>query len=577
MLLFTVLLASLLAACSSGQERSLKPSPDWSRGVKIGTNLVGTIGLVVEEQGGNIHLVWPAQGEDGVLFHYVQINRETAITAEHDLDLDSTRLRTPRLLPAGAGRLHLFYGNRTAGGGDWGLWYTQLDAATGEIASAPFQISTEDVNVSDYTPAPDGQGGAVVLFARDGQGDVFGARLGPSGELLQEQTLLAEGGRAPTVRVGQDQTFHVAWLQENDVVYSSMAAGELTRMEGVSLTNLRSGTGLSILGPELGLDHTHVYVFWSQLFQSGTEAGTAATEYISFPLGAARPSNSVYVGVMPVEEPPLKPYDGFFNLTQLVPAPEKVQSSEFVYQPSPIYTDRAELAIALIANQQVRRDIFDQPVVSIFADGIYQGYLNAGKTISLSKDPILIADAEGELYMAWREGAAGQHVYFATTLAEMRELWDQVTFLDVLNAALLGGLEGAATMLCFPIAGIGWMLPGLLLLGGWKLAREQEDLSQASSWILLTIAFLVYQFIKLLTIPALVSYIPFSAWVEIPPDWETALRIGVPLVIFGISVGVAEFVRRRRTQSTLVYYIVLTVVDGLLTLGIYGVTFLGVG
>ena len=567
----------MLAACSSERERTLKPSPDWSRGIRVGRDLAGTIGLVVDEQAGIAHMVWPVQAEEGWLIHYLQMTQETEVLIDQNLDLGSTRVRTPRLLPAADGRLHLFFGSRASGGGDWGLWYAQLYASNGELVSAPIQISAADVNVSDYSPAPDGQGGVVVAWARDGRGDLFGARIGPEGDLLQTQTLLVEGGHSPSVRISQDSVTHLVWLQENDVMYAMLAAGQLEPPTGTALTTLRAGIGLSIYGPELGLDHDYVYVLWSLLFQSGTEAGTATTQFVSFPRGFPQPGQPQNIGVMPVEDAPIAPYSGFFNLGGLIPPPERLYSSDFVYQPFATYTEHPELAAALVANQQVRRDSFDQPVIAIFSEGQYKGYLNAGKTTSLSSAPIMVTGADGDLYMLWREGSAGQYSYFATTNLAVRALLDQVTVLDVANAALLGGLEGVTTMLCFPIAGIGWLMPGLILLGVWKLAREQEDLQHIGSWIVLLIAFLIYQAVKILTMPGVLSYVPFSAWIEVTPVWEPVLRYGVPLFILGLAITAAEFFRRRRTQSALVYYIILVIIDGLLTLGIYGVTFLGEG
>ncbi len=73
----------------------------------------------------------------------------------------------------------------------------------------------------------------------------------------------------------------------------------------------------------------------------------------------------------------------------------------------------------------------------------------------------------------------------------------------------------------------------------------------------------------------MLTYVPFSAWVDIPANWEIVLRIGVPGLIFLIGIGVAER-GRRRSKSTLVYYALVSITDMVLTMGVYGVFYLGV-
>jgi len=141
---------------------------------------------------------------------------------------------------------------------------------------------------------------------------------------------------------------------------------------------------------------------------------------------------------------------------------------------------------------------------------------------------------------------------------------------------LSGGLEAITGILLFPFA-FPWMAVGLLLLIIWRLIQNDEDISQLPSKVLLGVAILSFQASKLLFFPDVLIYVPFSAWVDIPADVGLFLRIAIPLVIFGIGIGIAEWRRKKRTSppSTLSYYIVVILVDTVLTLAIYGVIFLG--
>jgi hypothetical protein len=147
---------------------------------------------------------------------------------------------------------------------------------------------------------------------------------------------------------------------------------------------------------------------------------------------------------------------------------------------------------------------------------------------------------------------------------------------DFASAILEGGMEGLVSIAFMPFIGFGWILPGFIVLGIWKLFKHQEYVTEASSWPWLIFALLVFQLMKFITLPTLTTYVPFTAWIDIPEWFWTPLRYGVPVVIFLISLYVANKVRLRYSDSTLAFYLGVTITDALLTLAIYGVNFLGV-
>ncbi len=111
-----------------------------------------------------------------------------------------------------------------------------------------------------------------------------------------------------------------------------------------------------------------------------------------------------------------------------------------------------------------------------------------------------------------------------------------------------------------------------------RLASNDEDVTQRLSQFLLVLALVSYQISKLLFLPDMLIYVPFSAWLDLPEGLGGVLRIAVPIMIAGLGITAAEWRRRRSSDSppsSLAYYMTIIIVDTLLTLSVYGVIFLG--
>ena len=114
------------------------------------------------------------------------------------------------------------------------------------------------------------------------------------------------------------------------------------------MAEIKTGTGDSLIGPELGLSDGWVYILWSILSQSGLEAGTARTQFVAFPPGNPEKTIPSAVILMPEEEQPYAPYSGGLALTQLVKPPDQAwASTDYIMQPSTMIGDNADLAVAL--------------------------------------------------------------------------------------------------------------------------------------------------------------------------------------------------------------------------------------
>ena len=536
---------------------------------------MGSVGLVVADEDASVRLVWPVAAGEGARIHYVHLDQSGDPIVTKDLSFPG-QLRNTRLLPAGGDNTHLFWASRISIETGWQLWHVLLNA-DGDLAGEPTRISFDGGKVGDYTAASDNTGGAVVSWESGNQADLHLLHMNQGGEVLSGPVILTTQGESPDLRVDPGGNIHLVWLSETSFMYAEMPLDDLRLDSGKPVAGITIGTGDSLTGPVLGLSDGWVYVFWSILSQSGLEAGTARTEFAAFPSGMPGSSESKPIWILPVEEQPYVPYQGSLSMTQYVEPPKAANTtSDFIMRPAAMTGVNPELAVAVSAQQQLRMNAQMQIVVLLFEDGQYRGYSLASKTQQISDNPVLSVDNSGNLFLVWQEGAGKQDVYYATTEPGAVAVLDGLSKGDFVNAVLEGGLESLVSLAFMPFLGFGWMLPGLIVIGIWKLLKDEESVSQPSSWPVLIVAVIIYYSIKIITLPTIATYVPFSAWIYISADWELALRIGVPLTILGISLYVAHKVSVKYSDSAVLFYVVLALTDALLTLAIYGVNFLGV-
>ena len=604
------LFALFLVGCEVEPEKARKPSLDWSRGLPLGTDVLGTVGMAVDPNGESIHVVWPLWSESrGVGFHldidapratgkvvaqstqmsfplqsdtggfgihYARIDEAAQVEFEHEVIQLSGQARIPRLIAADNQLLHLFWTTRADRSEEWQLWYLQFDQQ-GDVQRDPIQLSLTTSGVSKYEVASDLNGGVVVVWEDTESGSIKFAHLSALGEVLVAPVSVVSTGTMPAIRVDSQKRVHLVWFEGiGELMYQVLDSAPKPKT-GTLIAHIPLGTGPRVYGPALGIADQWGYVFWSVLKQSGLDAGSAKTQYIAFPVDSPEKVSSIFdIGVLPLEEQPYQPDEGDFTYTQLVPAAYIARSSDFIYDPFIAESQNNELAVSLAFYQQYRLDGHIQIVVLIMADGEYKGYTVATKTQAISSDVALSADVEGDLHLIWRDGVSGEDIYYTTTGADARAELDRLTLRDLLTLVTAGGMESFAGILLFPLA-FPWIFPGLVVVIAWRLIRNDEDLSNKASQAILLLSILLYQGTKVLIFPTIVDYMPFSAWVDIPLSWQPSLQIAIPLLILGFAIGVAEWQRRRSNllPSTLRYYFTVALLDMALTLAIYGVNFLG--
>lgn len=531
----------------------------------------------VEPNGERIYLVWPAVANaaaDEVTLHYEVLDSSAATLVEKDLDLPGGRLRSPQLLRGDASDLTLFWAGREDADTGWRLWVTSLDE-DGTISNTPQVVTPEEMNVADYGAVQKRDGGQYLVWEDTRTDALYGLELS-EGAGVNEVVELASGAN-PGLAVDETDNLHLVWQREEVLFYERYQPGSLAPTAGTQIADLTIGFANSFSGPVIDLTGEWAYVLWSIFSQTGLEAGTGRTEYIAFPLAEPQEVVPERLRIMPTEDQPYEPYAGEFPLTQLVPPPSSPgMNSDYVGEPAITSGPGSEAVAVVSTNQDWRQQTVVQLAAVLFDEGQPRGYQMAAKTQNVSQEAAIAADAAGNLYLAWNEGAGGLNAYFATTAPAMQDEINSLEAGDAANLLLTSGMEGVVGLLFLPMAVI-WMLPGAVLTALWRLRRETEDSGNLGSRIVFVVAIVIYQIVKILFMPAIQTYVPFSAWLDIPGELREPLIVIVPLALLLFAIVVAEVVRRRREEtSTPLYFFIVAGIDAVLTLIVYGVNFLGV-
>ena len=572
-----LLAAAILSGCELDGIKARKPAGDFSRGLPLPVEAISLPAVVVDDEGSTIQMLIPtSDAENEIVLRYFQIDDLAKIVLDQEISIDLGFLsRSFMMIPAGD-QNHLVWASRENSQQGWGLWHAMLNSR-GEITSQPKWISQGTDWVSQYEIAEDGKGGALILWEDSNQTSILYTHLSSQGEITTPPSLLIPFGERPSLAPDDRGGFHLAWMQGENLVYSKLVSDFSSPILGDKLTRVQVAKGNRLDGPAIGTSGSHVTIFWSILRQRGLEAGTAITEYLVFSEGQTTQNRRGLVTAYPASDDLFGPYQGSLSLTQIISPPrEDYLSTNYIYDPRTSPGHDGVLVVAVAANQKIRLDQHVQILVGIFEGGEYQGYTIGTRTTEISRDPQIVMDKNGDLHLTWQEGSAGKRTFYATTAPTARESLDQFSLGDLPNLFLSGGLEAITGMLLFPFA-FPWMVVGLVILIVLRLTRNDENVTQPLSKILLIIAILTYQVSKLLFLPDLLVYIPFSAWLDLSEGAGQIMRILVPVTIFGLGILVAELRRRRNPAppSSLSYFITVILVDTLLTLSVYGVIFLG--
>ncbi|MEK6221829.1 MAG: hypothetical protein N2D54_06235 [Chloroflexota bacterium] len=541
----------------------------------MGEYVAGTVNIVADEDG-RTYFVWTQKIDDESLIHFTVLDANSQSMVEKDLELPIQQLRQPKVLFGIGNQLHLFWSNREFGESDWSVWYA-LVSKDGEEIEKITQLSSPVKNANGYDAAEDGRGGVSVSWSLDDGEGVYYAHLSSAGLIDYKAEKLSETGDFPSLRIDNEGMVNLSWAGDQGMYYDRFPVTDANGVSGQKVVHIAPGWGNALYGPNIGLSDGWVYILWSILNQAGLESGTAQTEYVSFPSGAPVNSASQRINMDASEDLSLAAHNSPFQINEISPPGDSAYHTDYVYQPATPQGVNPTLPVSVSFIQQYRTDVFQQVAVGFFTNGEFDGYGAASKTTNFSSRSVIAVGGGGNLFAAWREGSGGNHVYFSSTASAVKDEMSKLDSGDWANLLLQGGMEALTGALLFPQFGLLVILPGLLIVGIYKYYNDFETANNKKSQIVLGITLLIFQVVKIFVIPSMKFYVPFSAWIELPENFQLLLRIIVPIAIFSTGLVIAARLNVKRGGiSSMVFYLAQTIPDAFLTLAIYGVVFLGV-
>jgi hypothetical protein len=136
---------------------------------------------------------------------------------------------------------------------------------------------------------------------------------------------------------------------------------------------------------------------------------------------------------------------------------------------------------------------------------------------------------------------------------------------------MLFGMLSGIFFVYYPLI---WMIvPTVVILATSRLQRRNGSVFKIGTVISLALAIAAYWYSKIIWLPGILTYVPFSAWLPMMPDsWGPSLQIFVPAFISLISLYLAwRFTYKRENDSPFFLMLIFMAFDSLATMSIYGV------
>lgn len=563
--------------------RSLKPSPDWSRGLRVseGEGNCADIAMTIEE--GDLYLVWRLVRGEEALLHFARLDGGGHLITDRDLSSGLSLPRQNRILVGPDGSFHLFTLARREADAYRGLFHLTL-SLEGEPLSEPELLSLPGWEVKSYDLTGDLDDALHIFWSGEGEDGPHLFYLHLERGIVSGSEPLIPGGMEPAARIDGDGHLHLVWIGgdegEKESIYAATFPGAMvTPTRGVKLVDIQKGTGKIRSSPILGLDSRYGYLIWTVEYRAGLAAGTAEGWYAVFPLEKPQPTTPVSFGLPAVEKPIYAEYESPYGYHHLMLMPARPPSvSDHIDMPATIGTQGEELPVAFRLNVNYGYRKKFQIAMAVFKGGRLVGYQLAGKSGYHSSRPTLLADGKGDLHLAWIDSTGGgsTHLYYASTSSLVKAHLDRLTGEDLLSGAAkmaLGSILGLLLAILIPL----WLAPALIWGFFCTAVIRFDDLGTGRGKIGLALALLIYLMTKLLMLPSFLSYVPFSAWLPVlPSSLSPLLTVGTPLLISGGAAAIAIwFLRRVESRELLVALLAFALPDALLTLMVYTPSILG--
>jgi len=570
-----LLLTVVLTSCADQPERLWLKAPGWSRAQLVDNTRVGDPVPIALDDAGHIYLFVIRAGDNVSHLRVVALDRQADVFWDRTYEeVELIHPAKPQILWDGEA-LQLFWLSGQ------GLYNTQVDV-TGRLLEPPTLLSGETA-VGHYNVGRNASGSIAVWYA--GSRDSPGVYALPPGDLTGEASLVDTAGVRPDLQYDNAGTLHAIWAHhppgtgDKPFFYAAYPDGYYRPGQETVVVAPRA-IGTTVLeGPRLGLDGQYAYIFWTLIFYSGMEAGTARAEYVYFPKGQPSSVSSAHQWGVPYSyNLPYQTFrEGGLKAGARVPLGSEFRGgatyiTEITANPASeqelVITFHARLAY-LMRKQQL------QVSAVFFQGGAPTGYQLLSFTPSGSTYPAIFSDEAGQLYFTWLEKGAlpGWAVYFASTAPDIREALDNVTSDDVgrLSAETLFGVLAGTVLIPFAVV---WIVPSLIVLAlTGRIRGAEKRLTSFGTIVSLTLALITLWVIKIAVLPGILEYVPLSAWLPIIPSWFNApLQLGVPLLIAGLAFLAARYYTGRKEQhSVFLFMVIYVVVDAILTVAFYGV------
>lgn len=573
---FGILLIILfLVACAGQQERLWLKAPGWSRAQMLGNTRVGDPIPIALGDSSEVYLFMIGAGEERPFLRLLAMDQDADVLWDRSYEgIELMRPEKPGILWDGD-VLHLFWIAARR------LYHTQVDSE-GEMVSPPAVVSGDTV-VGDYDVASMRDAGIAVWFA--GPREEPGLYTLPPDDLQGEPTLVDPEGVHPKISYDNSMTLHVGWARippgagSKPFIYASYPNGVYRPDREMQVVAPRISGTTVLEGPELGVDQGGVYFFWSLIFFSGLEAGTAVTRYIHFPKDDPLSVSPDRLLVIP---------DAYNLSYQSVPGGELIAGdrvplgedfragNRYITRVETNPTGEEELVITFSTRiAYLMRKTQSQVGAVFLKDGVPASYQLLSFTPSFSTEPAIFSDKTGRLFFTWLEKGElpGWIVYLAATTPGFRSALGGVELDDIgrLGAEVLFGMLSSALLVPFILV---WAAaPLILLVLTSRLRKKEENLTDLRTVLSLLFALAGLWVVKLAVLPGMRQYVPFSAWLPfIPSEWSAWLRFGVPFLIGVIGLLSAWlYSARKDINSVYVFILMYIVVDGFLTMAVYGV------
>jgi hypothetical protein len=585
LLLFSLLLALLLAGCQSIPEHTQSLNTTWSRGMLVGTaHLQEPAAMAVTADGETIHLVWGTRQEGRIDLHLAQIDRQRGVTRTVDLGTGLFLPRRYRLFLLPDGELRLLTLARPDKAGTPGVFYMRL-WADGALLGPAQRITPPEMAVASYDAVMRPEGVIELAWERASEADrTIHARqlraLEAPAPQMDAPRLLAAQAQGPSLYLEPSGALHLLWYQDRElegdrlIFYAPVDAATDGPLAGVRIKRHGRASGVRFSSPLLAGDEGHLYAFWHLERLAGLSAGTATVTVVAFPKGAPQQAREFDL-VIPEALPEREDWTGQGFLIRLTPEDVGVRRSGYVLDPRPLAMEEGPtLFLVMTAELSYRMKSRMQPVLAALADGTQVGYAPIARTRFISSRPVGAGDGGGNLFASWYDfrGGGKYLVYLATTSVAWRRGAMQLTRQTLMNdlAEELGfGLLAASAftpMLLF-IVGLPLALLGLLALTG----RDRKLNERRGRWQLLA-ALGVYNIVKFLAFASVLTQPTLLR--PLPQAWAMPLMVLIPLGIFLVAAGVMLlYIRRADNPGPITSFLLFALIDLPLTAIIYAPAF----